>query len=226
MYDVELRRVERVLKRRYYTGQLKNKEVYLLGESDNSRQIIQILRELGVEPKNVIDNDTTKQGSYCSRLKVISYDEIHNPTDKNKLYIIYSPYWREMNLQLVDNGIPKGNIWRVSRKVGLVLLVLYRAFLGKMHRNKLIQKYGDVPIFLCPYTGTGDVYLIGTFWDEYIKRNGITDYVFVVITGACKKVAMLFDIKNIEVVKKKKYASDMIEYYLYNHKNGKINSKN
>ena len=222
MYDVELRRTERILKIRSALGLLKNRDIYLFGVSDNSRQIIQILREFGVEPRNVIDNDSLKKGSYCSRLKVISFDEIQNPDNEKNLYIIYSAYWREMIPQLTDKGVLKKNIWRLNRKPSLLLLLLLRAYRGKAYYKTLKRKYGDVPIFICPYTGTGDVYLIGTFWDEYTKRNNINDYVFVVISKACKKVADLFAIKNIEVVKKKEHASYLISYHLYDPQNGKI----
>jgi hypothetical protein len=222
MYDVELRRTERILKRRKYLGRLRGKEVYLFGVSDNTRQIIQILRQHGIEPKNVIDNDKTKQGSYCSRLKVVSFQDVDNHMDKNKLYIIYSAYWREMVSQLTQMGISRRKIWRLNPKSSLLLFLLFRAYRGKTYRGKLVEKYGDVPIFVCPYTGTGDIYLIGTFWGEYVKRNNITDYVFVVISVACKKVATLFEIKNIELVKEKKYVAFLIDYYLYNPKKGKI----
>lgn len=222
MYDVELHRTERILKFRNTLGLLKNRDVYLFGVSDNSRQIIQILRECGIEPRNVIDNDSSKQGSYCSRLKVISFDEIQKPDNKKNLYIIYSAYWREMVPQLTDKGILKRNIWRLNRKPGLLILQIIRACMGKAYYKTLKRKYGDVPIFVCPYTGTGDIYLIGTFWDEYTKRNSINDYVFVVISKACKKVADLFEIKNIEIVKKKEYASYLIGYHLYDPENGKI----
>ena len=86
MYDVELRRIERILRIRNAFGLLKNRDIYLFGVSDNSRQIIQMLREFGIEPRNVIDNDPSKQGSYCSRLKVISFDEIQKPDNKKNLY--------------------------------------------------------------------------------------------------------------------------------------------
>lgn len=222
MYDVELQRIERKLKIYNILGKLKDKDIYLFGVSDNTRQIIQILRELGHEPKNVIDNDKTKQGSYCSRLKVISFSEMENLDAENKLYIIYSAYWREMVSQLTGTGVRSNQIWRLNLKPGLIIFLLLNVNRGWRYRRKLTQKYGDIPVFLCPYTGTGDIYLIGTFWNEYIKRNNIEDYVFVVISGACKKVASLFDIKNVELVSKKKYASYLIDYYLYNPEKGKL----
>lgn len=222
MYDVELRRTEKILKKKNRLGMIKNKDIYLFGVSDNTRQIIAILRKLRIEPKNVIDNDVSKQGSYCSRLKVVAFEDIDNPEDRKKVYIIYSAYWREMIPQLTEKGILKRNILRLNRKPGYVIRALVVAHRGKVYRNKLIKKYGDVPFFLCPYTGTGDIYLIGTFWNEYVKRNNISDYIFIVVSIACKKVASLFDIKNIEVTKKKKYAGYLINYYLYNNQKGKI----
>ena len=222
MYDVELRRTERILKVRNAVGLLKNRDIYLFGVSDNSRQIIQILRELGNEPKNVIDNDATKQGSYCSRLKVIAFSDIEKPDDKRKLYIIYSAYWREMIPQLTDYGILKKNIWRLNRKPGLLVFLLLTVYKGRAYRNRLIKQYGDKRIFLCPYTGTGDIYLIGTFWDEYTRRNHIDDYIFIVISGACKKVASLFNIKNVVLTEKKEYGAFLIDYYLYDRKKGDI----
>ena len=222
MFDIELRRTERILRQRYSLGRMKDREIYLFGVSDNSRQIIRILRDLGVEPKNVIDNDKKKQGSYCSRLKVISLKDVKNPTGKNKLYILYTTYyWREIVLQLLEQGISQDNIWTMNRKTGL-LLSLIGAFKGRQYRNRLVEEYGNKRIFLCPYTGTGDIYLIGTFWDEYIRRNHIDDYIFVVITGACKKVASLFDIRNVVLTKKKEYGEYLIYYYLYDRRRGDI----
>jgi len=222
MYDDELKRVTRIIKIRNALGKLEKREIYLFGVSDNTRQIIQLLRELGIEPRHVIDNDRSKQGSYCSMLKVIPLEEVEDFRAKDKLYIMYSAYWREMIPQLIECGVRYRNIWRLNRKTKGILGLFWNVYRGRNHYKKLIKKYGRVPIFLCPYTGTGDIYLIGAFWNEYIKKNDITEYVFVVITGACKKVASLFDIKNVVLVKKKKYASRLIDYYMYDRNSGDI----
>jgi hypothetical protein len=58
----------------------------------------------------------------------------------------------------------------------------------------------DCRVFLAPYTGTGDIYLIGLFFQTYLKQHSITDYVFAVVTNVCKKVAEMFDIQNIHVL--------------------------
>ena len=222
MYEVELRRTERILKTKNRMGTLRNKDIYLFGVSDNTRQIIQILRRMGYEPIAVIDNDETKQGSFCSRLRVISMEEVLEPNKENKLYLIYSAYWREMIPQLLDYDIKKKNIIRLIRRRRVFAGIMTDAFIGSLVNRRIKNEFGNIPIFVCPYTGTGDVYLIGTFWEEYVKRNEITDYVFVVISGACKKVASLFDIKNIYLLKDKREVSYLIYYYLYNPDKGRI----
>jgi len=67
----------------------------------------------------------------------------------------------------------------------------------------------ECKIFIAPYTGIGDIYLTGLFFNEYVRRNGITDYVFAVVSNACSKVAEMFDIRNV-VVLPPKVSDDII----------------
>mgnify|MGYP003299890147 CR=1 FL=1 len=211
MYDRELERVEKKIFQIVKSGRLNGKKVFLFGVSDNTRQIIQMLRETGITPQNVIDNDISKQHSYCGGIKVVG---IQCPQDDKNVYIIYSAYWREMIAQLYHLGIKKRNILLLYRKPGTIWKLIGYTYFGKYLYKKLVDEYGDVPVFVCPYTGTGDIYLIGTFWEQYLKKNNIEDYVFVVITGACKKVANLCNIKNVHLVEKKWHVSVMLNYYM------------
>lgn len=213
MFDYKLVRVEKKLKRFYEKGILENKKIYLFGVSENTRQIIGILRTYGLEPAAVLDNDERKQGTYCSGVKVISLKNAGTMQEPGRLYIICSLYWKEMTAQLKGMGVCKGNIRMIYEDDTLPECLLH-ACLGKRIYGRLVRKYGKVPIFVCPYTGTGDIYLIGTFWRQYIEKNRIKDYVFVVISKACEKTAKLFDIKNIELLEKKIESSYLIRYYM------------
>lgn len=186
----------------------------MFGASVNSRQIIEILREHNIEPVNVIDNDKTKVHSYCARLKVISPDEISNIGDEKNIYLLYSAFWREMRQQMQNYGVNKDNVVVLSDKHKFLLQHFAKAMRGKKIYDNLMKKFGDVRVFLCPYTGTGDIYLIGTFWSQYLLHTGVDKYVFVVISGACKRVAELFGIKNIEQLKGKYDCAYLIDYYL------------
>lgn len=52
-------------------------------------------------------------------------------------------------------------------------------------------------LLVCPYSGTGDVYLVGLYLQNYIKKQNIKDYVLAVIGRANYKVANLFAINNV-----------------------------
>ena len=154
-----------------------------------------------------------KQGTFCSGSRVISVEDIENPKNLLNVYIICSFYWQEMVAQITSYGVKRKNIIILHREESLVEC-FYHAILGKQIYDHIVDKYGNIPLFVCPYTGTGDIYLIGTFWNQYTKINQINDYVFLVLNKACENVASLFDIKNLVVFNQKVDCSYLIRYYM------------
>ncbi len=213
MFDYKLAQVEKRIGRLVKKGMLHSRKLYVFGVSENTRQIIQILRSYGLEPEHVLDNDKRKQNTYCCGILVIPVEEIPDIGNEKNRFLIYSAYWTEMTAQLREQGVKKSQIHMLYRDESLGNC-LYYAAMGKRLHERLKKKYGDIRIFLCPYTGTGDIYLIGTFWKQYMERNPLEDYVFVVISKACEKAAMLFDIKNIEVLQKKMESCYLIQYFM------------
>lgn len=210
MFELALKDVRKKINRLHRRGKLVNKDICLFGVSDNTRQIIQVLRELGYEPVQIIDNDRAKQNSYCSRLKVVSPKDI---ASQNKIVLIYSFFWKEMYMQLLKEGFEKSQLYVLIERRKTVGKEFFASLIGKKLYNGLVKKYGEIPLFLCPYSGTGDIYLIGTFWEEYIYVNKIENYVFLVINNACRKVASLFKIEHIELIKQSE-SRYLIQYYL------------
>lgn len=213
MFDYELEQVKVKLDRMFRKGKFKGKNIYLFGASDNTRKIAQVLRSYKIEPVNILDNDMAKQHSYCSRILVIPIEGVNNLQNDKNLYIGYSQYWREMSNQLQEKKVKKENILMLYKGETLWQNLGY-AWCGKRAYEKLIKKYGNISFFLCPYTGTGDIYLIGTFWKQYLMHEKIKNYVFLVINKACEKTAMLFDIKNIEVLSSKIESTYLIQYHM------------
>lgn len=213
MFDYKLARVEKMLSRLYNKGSFENKTVYLFGVSENTRQIIQILRTYRIEPEGVLDNDKIKHGTYCSKIPVGPVEAIENAESPQNLYIVCSLYWREMTAQLKDIGIRSKNILMLYKEETLSECI-YHAARGKRIYDRFTAQYGEVPVFLCPYTGTGDIYLIGTFWKQYTQKNNIKKYVFVVISKACEKAAKLFEIKNIVRLENKIESAYLIRYHM------------
>lgn len=213
MFDYKLARVEKIILRMYKKGVFKNKKIYLFGVSENTRQIIRILRTYQIKPEGVLDNDKIKHGTYCSGTLVEPVEAIKDAHNPQHIYIVCSLYWREMTAQLKDIGVKNKNIFMLYKEETLKEC-FYHAVRGKQIYERLIIKYGEIPVFLCPYTGTGDIYLIGSFWKQYIEKRNLDNYIFVVISKACEKAARLFEIKNIVRLENKIESSYLIRYYM------------
>ena len=179
MYDIDLKRVEKKLSCLIRKGFFNGNDVYLFGVSDSTRQIIQVLRRYSIEPKYILDNDKNKQGSYFSLVKTIPVEDAIKKADNNSVYLIYSHFWREMIVQLKNEGINRKRICQLYKKES-ALKYPYMIYRAQTLYHKFIKEYGKLPIFICPYTGTGDIYLIGTFWKQYLEGKGITNYIFIV----------------------------------------------
>lgn len=214
MNSIEQKKVERKLKRLVKIGFFKDKKVFFFGASDHTRQVIQSLREYHIEPEGILDNDRRKRNEYCSRVRVILPGDVPNPADKKYVYLICSLFWREMRVQLINCGVDKGhivyfNLWEESFSTRM-----FDAYQGKKIYARLLKKYGDLPILFCPYTGTGDIYLIGTFLEQYLRQEGIQDFIFLVVSNACRKVAGIFQIDNIEILRSVEEGGCLVNYYL------------
>lgn len=210
----ELGKVEKRINRLINRGYFKNKTIFLFGASDHTRQVIQILREKGIEPFFVLDNDKRKKHSFCAGLEVITVEDVTNLLDENHVYVIYSLFWREMKEQLLHLGVRSNNIVCLYEKNKMLLGRFLESYKGKKIYRRIRNQYGKLQILLCPYTGTGDVYLIGTFLNQYIQKQKLEDYVLIVVSNACKKVADIFKIKNVEILKNQKEGEYLIKYYL------------
>lgn len=221
MFDYKLARVEKLLFRLYSQGFFERKRVYLFGVSENTRQIIRILRTYRIEPEGVLDNDRIKQGTYCSGIPVGAVKREKDIGNPENVYIVYSLYWQEMTAQLEEEGVKKKNILMLYKEETL-WECFYQAAEGKRIYGRLTARYGRIPVFLCPYTGTGDIYLIGAFWRQYIEKMKISDYVFLVISKACEKTAELFGIKNIVRLDNKIKSEYLIRYSMLCPERGKL----
>lgn len=195
-------------------GYFRGKKIYLFGASDHTRQVIQILREYEMEPEHVLDNDKRKRHSFCAGVEVISPEDVADLTDENYAYVIYSLFWREMKQQLLRLGVPKERVICLYERDKKLPERLYEAYQGKNIYERIRNRYGELPVLFCPYTGTGDIYLIGTFLNRYIRQEKLDEFVFLVINNACRKVADIFRIPNVEVLNNLKEGECLIRYYL------------
>jgi len=211
IYGRELSRIKKRIDGLHNKGVLNGKEIYFFGASDNTKQLISIIKKKGYETKGIIDNDHMKQGGFmCGRL-INSVESIE--IKKNSLVFIYSFFDMEMIGQLLSIGWEIRQIICLSDKEYSTFYYLNEARLGRKIYKKIEFPESTEMMFICPYTGTGDIYLIGCFWKEYIRRINIQSYRFVVVSKACAKVAKLFDIENIHVISSVE-CEQLIRYYM------------
>ncbi len=195
----------------------KDSTIVLFGAGDYSRGTLAVLRSIEGYSFNflIIDNDCKKRNSYCLGVKVISPDDL-TETEKKGVYILCSHFWQEMKRQLLSIGVSDRNIYVIHLNTFEedIIKNTKSVFHGKKIYHKISKKYPNNKILLCPYTGTGDIYLIGAYLFQYLEKADITDYVLVVVSVACKKVAELFSIHNIELISGNIECRYLIRYYM------------
>lgn len=222
MYDVFKQKLQEQLEAFLETGKLTGKQkIYFFGINDSCRETITYLREKNLEVLGILENNTSKQGTYCCGVRAVSVKAGIGNRHSDKVVIISSPYWREMKEQLLSLGMSEEQIlvlfvffdeipWKPYFREPMKLVMQGR----DIYRN-LEKRYSpDYHFLLCPYTGTGDVYLVGTLLPAYLRKNGIEKYVLVVISASCRKVAKIFDIPYIHQLEGMDDVTCLLRYYM------------
>ncbi|MDR1192652.1 MAG: hypothetical protein LBK98_00545 [Peptococcaceae bacterium] len=198
------KRIARLARR----GALRDKKLILFGATLIAGEINACLLERGLTLSGIIDNDHRKIGAVCQGLPVQSPDGALLPYDSDAAVLIFSGgFYREMTSQLVRLGYARDRqIFILNTKADESLPImasrLARVLRGLAAYRKLAGRLtGRGTVFVAPYSGTGDIYLIGLFFSEYLQQKAIKDYLFLVVNGACAKVAAMFGIGNIVVTR-------------------------
>ncbi|MDR1539164.1 MAG: hypothetical protein LBU32_14435 [Clostridiales bacterium] len=197
------KRINSLIRRKLLSG----KRIILFGASAASKEVKRILLDNGLRPDAVIDNDKRKLGKYCFGLTVQTPEAVIEPFDDSTSILIYSAsYYKEITLQLNKMGYETDKHVFCLNLKGDERASLFLYTLGRMSRGwlaylRLTLKYSrNHVLFLAPYAGTGDIYLSGLFLEQYLKSKNIKEYIFVVVSGACRKTSEIFGIENIEVL--------------------------
>ena len=191
-------------------NKLKHKDIYIFGCTIYARDIRDELVNLGIRLTGFIDNNAAKSGKTCLGVKVQMPEQALLPYKDNALVIICSKYADEMISQLKTFGYHQGNMLaiEVSEVNTSTLDSIEEAERSYSHiqngvlcYEKIKKMYPDVEsVFLCPYPGTGDIYMACVYLPQYIQEHRIRDYVVVVSKQLCKRVCSIFDIDQVCVI--------------------------
>ena len=217
MYREEIDRAKRVIEYEKKKGRLSDKRsVILFGAGDYTRGIIDILNAYGDYEYRIVDNDVAKRGTFCKGIRVCTPDDIESSVWERSVVIICSHFWREMKNQLLNIGISEENIIVIRLETFEEDLSenIKAVVRGRRIYRRIKKKYKGYRYFLCPYTGTGDIYLIGTLLPYYLRQNNIEKFVLIVVSSACKKVSDIFGIENVEVISGSEECRYLTRYYM------------
>lgn len=201
--EILRRRINRMERR----GALRGRFIVLFGAAAAAKEVKNCLAEKGLRPGAVVDTDSRKIGRQCLGMTVQRPEEVLLPKRSDVAILLCSAsFCREMTRQLNEMGYHGSRRilqpFRVrDESLTTLLPVGARLVRGLLRHRVLARKYPPgSTLFIAPYTGTGDIYLAGMFFEEYLRRQGIGEYAFIVVSSACRKVAQMFGIRNIELV--------------------------
>jgi len=183
----------------------KASEIILFGANKSSMYIYDLLG--GFDIVAIIDNDTRKTGQIINGLKVYTPEEYLNTYNDEIRILIASEYYAEMCDQLEVLGYRRNievfPLWKGRRYYDTSKETFdyhsAQAIRGKDIYDRLVENDLDMHLFICPYAGTGDIYLVGMYLEKYIKQRNITNYVLTVIGKGCEKIANLFELNCINL---------------------------
>lgn len=153
-----------------------------------------------------LDNDSGKWGTAVDGIPVISPDEISKVKGEaaDLKILICSRRYREIAVQLMEMGYERGRqIFVVySEQSGADLseasenyILENRIMEGKRIYEEIRRSYPEECILVRPYTGTGDIYLLGGYIKHIIQRLGKKKYILTVPGNSEKRMAELFGMK-------------------------------
>lgn len=120
--------------------------------------------------------------------------------------LVTSRHYQEICEQLYAFGYELGKqvfvIFSICLNTGsseesLRRLVEERILEGKRVYEEIRASYPKETIFVRPWQGTGDIYLLGAYMDEMLENNRVDKYVLTVTTTSIKKTIELFGVNTI-----------------------------
>lgn len=188
-------------------GLLDGNSVLLFGHCEATLTLADELLKLGVTPKAILDNSDVKKGIIYRDIPVAKPEDIIDSTSDQSVVLIATRFYEAMRSQLINLGF-KG---RILKAVDYNTYAEYSfsedTIRGKRERtdkgleliNDLKEKYPDSYIFFCPFAALGDIYFCMSYLPLFMKKRDIGRAVVCVVGNACKKVAKLFNITDVEV---------------------------
>lgn len=183
-----------------------NNRIYFFGANKSSLEMNAFLQKCDFIPQGFIDNSSKKQDTFLEGLPVLSPAKALYPYDENVKILIASEYFAQMSHQLENMNYKKNKHFFVvlamndscdtstkgfeeQRKMAEKGLMVYK--------NVMEGRNGEF-LFICPYAGTGDIFLIGGYLGKYMKKHTINTAIATIVNRSCEKILKLYGIDGLK----------------------------
>lgn len=187
----------------------QDKPTVIFGCNAYTKTIKEALATRGVTVEKILDNDQSKQGKIAIGIETVSPAEYISKLQPF-VAIIYSSYSHAMAQQLVEAGVLKESIkiipfrgWKFSQENNINLLIeksKQKISSGIEIFNSVARENSGKDYMVCPYKGTGDVYMAMSYLREYMRNQLIDNVCIVVTSNSCKRICELFEMNHIVVI--------------------------
>lgn len=193
----------------------------IFGANKPTEKMISLLRAANIEPVCVIDNNPGVIGRSICEVRIMSPEEGIRGIEKNVRVLIASRYYDEMKNQLVRLGCREDRIHQMaaygahSSEQADFDKAVGEIYSGYQCHQRLLAEFGEkTHIIQCPYSGIGDVYIVGAYLKAYCAKMGYETAVVTVISNNCMTVAEMFETVKVKKLEPKdSYA--LMKYALY-----------
>lgn len=216
--------IEEKIKKMIDKGDLRNKEVILSPVNLYTYGLITLLRNNGINPLFVLDNNVNIAGEKINGVPIggaLLLKSYHN-----RIVLISSQHAKEIKTQLIENKIPESEIEITAgfNKASSFLPQVFFEFSGISDEGKKVYekvKGNYEKVLLFPYNSVGDILILGMY--KYWLDLHYNNYVIVLTGGTCRKIAEWFgfdteiitESENVELIKFAKKVNESIEILHY-----------
>ena len=153
---------------------------------------------IGLTIHAVIDNNPDKIGRNYQGLTVQHPEAVLVPhRDDYVVIVVAVTAAREMLHQMESLGYRKRrqafilSPTKLDESRTAFLRAIQDVLRGSLSYRKLIGRDRESTLFIAPYAGTGDIYLICLYLKSFVERENIPSYTLAVASNACAQVARM-----------------------------------
>lgn len=201
---------------------LKNKSIlkkyrYILifGVSIETETALNTLKEMGIVPVYIIDNDISRRGQVIQQIPITSPNIISDLGANNVLVVLCGDFWNAKLYQLEEYGLKRKQIFSVVEKRPL-FGVIKNIFKGVKTYKSLKNNSSQDLVFL-HYSANGDAFIIGLYLRDYFQKNNLKEEntTIVVVRNSLKNVLELFGFSNFKVItdQQSKELRDLLNFF-------------